>query len=76
MLMIRHFFVSNLDSASEILKVFDTFSIYSGLKKNIKKMQNSRYWKSERGKGGTLRGKLNRSCAGNDQNPRSSFLLQ
>ena len=31
------FFVGDLDSASEIFKVFDTFSIYSGLKPNMKK---------------------------------------
>ena len=48
------FFVGDLDSASEIFKVFDTFSIYTGLKPNMKKMQNSRYWESERGEGGTL----------------------
>ena len=33
------FFVGDLDSASEILKVFDTFSIYSGLKPNMKKCE-------------------------------------
>ena len=31
------FFVGDLDSASEIFKVFDMFSIYSGLKPNMKK---------------------------------------
>ena len=30
------FFVGDLDSASEIFKVFDTFSIYSGFKANMK----------------------------------------
>ena len=43
------FFVGDLDSASEIFKVFDTFSIYFGLKPNMKKMRNSRYWETERG---------------------------
>ena len=33
------FFVGDLDSASEIFKVFDTFSIYSGLKPNMKKCE-------------------------------------
>ena len=33
------FFVGDLDSASEIFKVFDTFSIYSGLKSNMKKCE-------------------------------------
>ena len=42
------FFVGDLDSASEIFKVFDTFSIYSGLKPKMKKMRNSRYWEFER----------------------------
>ena len=34
------FFVGDLDSASEIFKVFDTFSIYSGLKPNIEGKRN------------------------------------
>ena len=33
------FFVGDLDSASEIFKDFDTFSIYSGLKPNMKKCE-------------------------------------
>ena len=33
------FFVGDLDSASKIFKVFDTFSIYSGLKPNMKKCE-------------------------------------
>ena len=33
------FFVSDLDSASEIFKVFDTFSICSGFKPNMKKCE-------------------------------------
>ena len=33
------FFVGDLDSASEIFKVFDTFSIYSRLKPNMKKCE-------------------------------------
>ena len=33
------FFVGDLDSASEIFKVFDTFAIYSGLKPNMKKCE-------------------------------------
>ena len=33
------FFVGDLDSASEIFKVFDAFSIYSGLKPNMKKCE-------------------------------------
>ena len=33
------FFVGDLDSASEIFKVFDTFFIYSGLKPNMKKCE-------------------------------------
>ena len=33
------FFVGDLDSASEILKVFNMFSIYSGLKPNMKKCE-------------------------------------
>ena len=47
--MALHFFLSNENSITEVIQIFEYLSIFSGLKPNKSKCENNRYWCSRMG---------------------------